>query len=328
MKLLNYLKDLSEYNSVGDTMIRLNGINSIIKKLIDEIKSEKGYGSIKIIINNLNKHRRTIDNWRYNDSPPPISSVLNLLKLWKDICKKSQLELEYLTDMIFSKSSYFSIAKGKKILLPKEVTPKMAYLLGYTMGDGCLVDYLKRKRNVGCFKYEIKIASATEEFAGTLNKLFNDVFSIKGKIYKTKNKCLVLVIQSKVLYIFFNKILKMPIGKKKGKLKIPLIIRKASNEIKKNFIAGFFDADGCVYIKRKYISVSQADNNFLKELAEIFNGLGIKTRKIYKTEKELGITFSVSIRWCSVERFIDQIPILEKSKVKKINELRQQLALK
>ena len=248
------------------------------------------------------------------------------MDLWKVYCNKSELELKNMTESIFLEVSHFSVAKGRKVMLPRETNSKLAYLLGYTMGDGCLVDYLKRKVSTGSFKYEIKIASTTEDFAkNVLNPLFKNSFGIKGNIYKTNSECFVLYIQSKVLYVFLNKIFEFPIGKKKGKLIVPRLIKKSEYEIKKSFVAGFFDADGHVYIKNKEIAFTQADRRFLEELSEILNDIGINTRRIYQFKKEFGTTYSLTLKWNSVGRFVEDIPILYPDKVDKINELRRLL---
>ena len=107
----------------------------------------------------------------------------------------------------------------------------------------------------------------------------------------------------------------MPLGKKKGKLIIPEIINDASSEIKTNFIAGFFDADGCIYVKRKYISIVQADRKILESLSYLIKDLGLSTRKIYTTKKELGVTYDLSISWKSVKEFLEIIPFKDLKKI-------------
>ena len=104
-------------------------------------------------------------------------------------------------------------------------------------------------------------------------------------------------------------------GKKKGKLRISEVILGASDEIKINFIAGFFDADGCIYVKRKNISIVQADRKILESLSYLLNSLNISTRKIYKTKKELGVTYDLSISWKSVKDFLEMTPFKDLKRI-------------
>jgi len=127
------------------------------------------------------------------------------------------------------------------------------------------------------------------------------------------------------LYLFFNKKCDIPIGKKKGKLIIPKIISDGSKKIKFAFIAGFFDADGCIFEKQKYISFTQADKKFLMNLSNLLNSLRISTRPIYVTRKELGITYTFSIRFKALKIFLDNIKVVHPDRVRRMNKLKNMI---
>jgi intein/homing endonuclease len=321
MKLKNYLRELLEWRKVDEQEIRICGVEKLLRKIYCEIKARKGWGSAKIVYKHLNIPRRTFYGW-LNGSPIPISKFFELTNLWRLILNKSTID--DVSGLAFKESQYFSVARGKKVRLPKEVNVELAYLLGYLLGDGCLVDFRKKKFRTGNFKYEIKLASDREDFAANVIKfLFKKIFGLDIRIYQTKHKMVEIFAQSKVLYVFLNKVCDVPIGKKKGKLTIPSIVKKSSEKIKAAFIAGFFDADGCIHEKEKLIYFGQADENFLKEISQLLEELSILTRPIYKKEKKLGTTYELGLRWNSLQRFIDIIPLLHPDRIRRANKLKK-----
>jgi len=316
---MNYLRDNMIQN--WSKFLRMNDINDILQKMYFEIKKCKGRGISKLYMQYFNIGRRTMYDWLNGKSPIPIFQFLKFVKLWKSFCKKSNTEEVAIIDLTFTRCTNFSVAKGRKVKLPTQMTTDLAYLIGYTIGDGCLSGNNLIKRS----QFRVRIASDTKQFLEqTIDSLFTSLFSIKGKMYKISNsRCYEYSIQSKVLYLFFNKICDIPIGKKKGKLIIPKIILRSSKKIKFAFVSGFFDADGCIYEKQKLINFAQADKGFLEELSDLLNDLGINTRPIYTKNKELGITYELSIRFNSLQNFLDNIKFKQPNRIFRANNLRK-----
>lgn len=324
MKFKNYLEILLE--SGIDNEIRIGGIQHLISEIVLDIKNKLGYGSIKRIIQNLKVARRTFNGW-IEKHPIPISKFYQLLYVWQTICNRTLGDVRPMINRAFLECSYFSVSRGKKAKLPKLLTSELSYLIGYIMGDGCLVDIWKRKKSTGNFKYEIKIATDTKEFAKFLLRMIKRIFDVKCYIYKCNSKCYEIFIECKVVYLFLNKLCEIPMGKKKGKLKIPKIILNSSKEIKYAFIGGFFDADGCIFEKQKFISFTQADRGFLIDLSNLLENLGINTRPIYTTKKELGITYTFSIRFKSLKSFLDNVKVVHPDRIRRANNLRDILTM-
>lgn len=324
---VNYLKELSKSKQDRNEDIRLNGVDYLFREIFDEVKSVKGHGYIKFVINSLNVRRRIIDNWRFDISPIPITVLFDLLELWKNTCNKSQIDFDDKFDKFFYNTKSFSVRKGHNVKLPMVLTPKFAYILGYLLGDGCLKDYRKYIFKRGTPQYPIHFASDSYHFANKiLCPYFSEVFGINPRIYKmSTEECFEILIGSKVIYYFLNKVCDMPLGKKKGKLVIPSIIKQAPKEIQVNFVAGFFDADGCIYVKRKEIGIAQADKRFLEELSKLIKSFGIETRKIYTQRKEWGTTYSLTISWNSTKKFLKDIPLLKENNVNKAKEVMNKL---
>ncbi|MBU3896945.1 MAG: hypothetical protein KJ697_03365 [Nanoarchaeota archaeon] len=311
---------LSNYDRNDE--IRMCDISNITKNLYSEIKKEHGKGIIKLTTMSFGVPRRTVSNWINGTSPIPISKFFQLINIWKGVCRKSEDEKNKIIESAFKENEYFSVAKGKIVKLPKEITEELSYIIGYIIGDGCLVDIWKPKMRTGNFKYMIEIASDTVKFANKFNKFINNQFDLKANIYKTNSKCFEIYIQSKVLFIFLNKICGIPMGKKKGQLKIPDIIYNGSKEIKNAFIAGFFDADGCIYEPDKKIIFAQADRMFLEELKLFTERLNMQSGKISTRVKEFGITYDFSLKVDSIPTFLNNTPLQHPNRIKRANNMR------
>lgn len=324
----NYLKPLSQFDNLGQTDIRLSKVDELICSLLIDIRKVKGHGHKKFVRKLLNMPQRTFCSLISGSSPIKIMTVEQILTIWKMVCNKSKKDYDKIFDLFFYQTNYFSIARGKKAKLPKKATPEFAYLLGFTMGDGCLVDINKTLKRRGAI-YPVKLASDTRKFAEEiLNPLFKKIFDIDGHIYNIKgNKCKEFSFSSKVVYVFLHNICEMPLGEKKGKLRVPKIIKNSSDEVKMNFIAGFLDSDGYVYVKRKDVAVTQGDKRFLEEMKELIENLGFKTRKIYTQHKEWGTTYSLSLSWKSVHDFAKATPSRHFEKSRKLKEVEKMCIL-
>ena len=308
MKLKNYLKDLCQEDTPNHNNIRMGDIQCKIDEILLDIKQVIGHGYVKFVYSNMQVPRRTFSAWRCGSSPIPLPFLLSLLNTWKETCNKGKKSVDLKLSECFNQENYFSVMFGHKVKLPKFLNVKLAYLLGNLFGDGWLTDYKKRIETRGKPEYPIGFASGTFGFLEeVIAPYFKELFGVDLKVYKQGN-CFTGKISAKPVYFFLHKICEMPLGKKKGKLKIPKIIKTATKEIQRNFIAGFFDADGCLYVKRKNVSVTQADDQILNEFAELINSLGIITGKIHKTQKEFGITYNLTISWKSVKEFLEMIP--------------------
>lgn len=319
MLLENYLENFYE---IKDNEVRVFGVKPIMIKIVNDVKSVVGWKYIKFLSSTMHIPRRTLHGWLSASSPIPIPKLFTLFKIWEKVCGKTDLNVAELWDSTFLISNGFSVARGKKITLPKELTPNLAYFVGYIIGDGCLVDIKKFKKRTGNYKYVIEIASDTKAFAeNILNRLCEGLFGLKPKIYNTNSKCFEVFIQSKVLFLYLNRLFEIPMGKKKGKLHVPQLISHAPKKIRLAFFAGLFDADGTIFEKDKLISITQADKNFLTEVQKLVNELGLETRSIIKSVKKEGITYNFSIRSKSLKKFLESINFYHPNRIYRSSKL-------
>ena len=113
---------------------------------------------------------------------------------------------------------------------------KLSYILGFFIGDG----------NLGN-GYIIRAVEENKEFIEEYSKIFFDIFQKMPKIYFDKfNNSYVAYVHSKRIWKHFVNILEVPPGTKSRIVAIPRIISDSSETVKKEFIAGIFDAEGSI----------------------------------------------------------------------------------
>lgn len=245
VKLRNYLLRL-------DGTVYIHGISGILSELHKKKKNE--------ILPEIKKraHISTYYYWLSGKSPIKIKDL-------KFLSKFDSL----LLDKTFSSDVEFS-AHQKKCILPKEMSPELAYLLGAIDGDG----------HIHKTKYEVQLTGDSEEYFSVISKLFKKLFGVDSHLIKEDTFCRIYIASKPVhsfLSIFHAK------GNKTGKLKIPKIIF-GHKELLKEYLAGLFDTDGCLSridhgTKQKYFSFAQKDKRFTFEVHRALIELGINANR-------------------------------------------------
>src|SRR3989344_7481630 len=101
----------------------------------------------------------------------------------------------------------------KQSKLPKSYSYELAYLTGFIAGDGHV-----SKRSV------IKLVNDSRfVIHEVLPKFLHLVFGAELSLY-TESKYYIAELNSKPIHTFFSKVIGLPIGKKKGKLRVPNFI--------------------------------------------------------------------------------------------------------
>ena len=174
-----------------------------------------------------------------------------------------------------------------KIQLPTHINPKLAYLIGYLYGDGGLKDIRRSYKISKRFEHKIIVGDEFEtQIINIINPLFQQLFNLHTKIRYEKIKKGIKIYYinptSKVIYRFLTNVFNFPEGPKKGKLKIPYLIKNSNKRIKLWFIKGLLDADGDVRAMEKFsdlnkkhksprIKLRMADKNFICEIKDLIN---------------------------------------------------------
>ena len=122
---------------------------------------------------------------------------------------------------------------------------KLALFLGMLVGDGSISN---RKNGFGYPTYSVAFWNTRREYVDLFSNLNSDLFDSEGKInprHRPNKKVLYeFRIYSKPIFDYLVDDVGIPSGKKAAIVKIPKIILKSNNEVKKYFFLGLFLTDG------------------------------------------------------------------------------------
>ena len=181
-------------------------------------------------------------------------NVPDLLK----IIEKKKLRMVAVQQSI----KYYSTPRSPyKITLPSYLCGDLAYLIGVIIGDGTIVSPVKRKR--GGYRWRILITGEHDPLEFFANIVVG-LFDYEPKVHKDprKKNTYSLVINSKVIYRYFTRVLGLNIGAKEEEYGVAKIV--SSSKLFRYFLAGLFDTDGCVTARA--VKISQQSRLFLSEL--------------------------------------------------------------
>jgi intein/homing endonuclease len=166
-------------------------------------------------------------------------------------------------DKIYDQKDILFTAKKRKVNLPREIGPELAYFYGYLQGDGCLTSD----------KRGMTFTDEYPEQIQKINELSMKLFGFNGLIYSRMSANALkpyyhLEIKSVVVSSFLHHILGINRGIKSN-LHIPTIIAK-NEELCKYYLAGLFDADGTLpknpeKAKQLFIDITMKDRGFIRQ---------------------------------------------------------------
>lgn len=202
------------------------------------------------------------------------------------------------------------------VIIPKELTLELAYLLGFQMGDG----YLKAIRRNSTVDYLIcydghKI-NEWQFYEEYLRPLLKKLFNVNVKLVEG-NKTVRIYFRSKAALTFLNLTCGVPLSPKKD-MKIPYIILQSSQEMKAAFLRGLADTDFSLVFKKKgnypVIDHGTNDSTFHESIKQLLSELGFTFySKSFETMRNNTkcITYRVNIngkknlsRWMNIVGFL------------------------
>jgi len=189
--------------------------------LVDDIKRERNLTTLKIA-KLIDINPRSFYYYLEGKRPIPAKHLSLLLDL-------SEQKIVALLDIFEVYSLWVSCGSGirkKLVKIPLCVSLDLFYLLGYLFGDGCLHSQ----------KWIVSFVDEYSEQILKVNRLFRNLFYVKGVLIESKGKT-ELRVYSKALLLFFNKIFNMTRGEKKGLLYLPPILQKLPLSYSLSFFA-------------------------------------------------------------------------------------------
>lgn len=193
--------------------------------------------------------------------------------------------------------------KPSNCTLPKTLSVELAYLLGYSYGDGYV-----EKNEYGSRSLELACSNDHPIVKMKLKKCCKWVFDYDMKNSDGDGDLEVLGIYNKAIVSFLehNNLLKQ----KSKDIKFPNLVQKASPEVQEAFIAGYFDADGYASGGKKGYCFASISLEFLKSVQVVLSTLGIASKIHFEDRSDKGwntLYSLVVVGKTSQERFVKHI---------------------
>lgn len=212
-----------------------------------------------------------------------------------------------------------NIGKIQKIPLNKET----AYLAGVIVGDGHISNATKSKKDKSP-DYRIHIEVCEEEFLKTIYEMIISIIKTKSPVKKktkeNKQDLFYFQFRNKSFHYFLTVDLEISKGKKSHIVRVPEKIFTSIN-LQRHFLAGLFDTDGGR--RGKGIGFTSASKGLVDDTSQILENIDIIHRKEKwmnkKYEKEY---FGIRIPQKEIDKFLNIVPVQNKTKLKKIQTLR------
>ncbi|MFA5931424.1 MAG: LAGLIDADG family homing endonuclease [archaeon] len=268
MQFSNYLLNIAlpdenlEKVFATEFPIYITGVNKILSSLVNEIKENTTQNSLQLIASELKNDSTSVRCWLTGYNPTPILKAYKILKIWKSVCGKTEVEFETKWDFLFQNVSGYNSRRMPKVKLTKSLSNDLAYVIGFFLADGHIKNVDKLVQRGKYPEYTIAFYDKSADFLKKIEAIFVKEFSAKCNLHYAEDKkgswyCLRCT--SKPIHRFFIEVLGLPFGYKQGRVCAPEIIKQASVDAQKEFISGFCDGEGCVGISTKnpYFEVAQ-----------------------------------------------------------------------
>ena|SRR3989344_81065 len=195
---------------------------------------------------------------------------------------------------IISKNNKAIITKArfgpsKPTRIPFVFDEELSFFVAAIIGDGHL------RKN----KCQISIELSDEKLLKYLQKICNEKFDRIFNIHlikkrKGRKQMFYLIIDSKAIYEFLNKLFEIPFGSKSNIVCVPKIILNSTKSIKSAFLLGIMATEGGN--RRRGVGLSTSSKRLWEDLILLFEDVGInvlKDRWVYQKYKKeyYGISF-------------------------------------
>jgi len=212
-------------------------------------------------------------------------------------------------EILITKSDNVSIycrsKRGPKkiVKIPVYLNPSLSFLAGIIIGDGHL--------SKSGFKITVEMVS--KELLEVILDEFQNTFRLNLKLKKDNDRRLnrkqrwIIEFHSKAIWSLFNIVFDIPYGKKSEVVKVPKIISNSTKDCCRNFILGYFLADGG--FKKNVIAFCSISKRLIYEVQDLLSNFGISSSvNKFKNKKFNREFFELSIRGGNIDKFINIFP--------------------
>ncbi len=210
----------------------------------------------------------------------------------------------------------------KGLQLPVQLTEILAEDIGIMVGDG----HVGVHTHNGCTNYEICVSGDAitdyDYLSGYVNQLKKRLYHLDFSLFFVGKRRSEFRLQtySKGLVGFYSQV-GLPLGKKIN-IRVPEIIRKGNQKIKKAFLRGFGDTDGGLILRKKYkafayypsIKLASSSKPLIEDICEILIEIGFSytvsfdLRSLQSKTGKLSILHEISLNGMEkVEKWMAEI---------------------
>ncbi|MBI5222884.1 hypothetical protein HY990_00525 [Candidatus Micrarchaeota archaeon] len=312
----NYLVDLLDSDDKKESSLYLNNAGWLVREIwCDLLLYSPNFNQTRLSLSialGISNNSGALYAYKNNRKAISIETLLILLYFWKHCLNKSDADLHKRLDEFFYREDWTlsTHSKNQKTRVPKVISPKLAYLMGWMVGDG----HLKKSHN-----YLVKLSEkSTDQLNFVLKPLFKELFDINVPIFRRYKNGYALQVGSKPIYRFFKNVLQLKTGK------IPDLVWHFDALNKRYFLMGVFDAEGHVICSStcRRVAISQKDPVFLEQLRIIGSSLGVLFNSPVKHVTRLGVWYSINLgSTVQTRNFASHVGSLHVEKSKKLEKL-------
>lgn len=211
----------------------------------------------------------------------------------------------------------------KKQITKFELNNKTAYLTGVILGDGHLAKGNKSKTSK--FKdYKIDLDFSDIQFLKHTLLLIKSIAptTTQAKNYEkriNRKPRLRIQLRNKELFTFFSEQMEIPQGAKSSIIKTPELIKNSNSDIKKYFLAGYFDTDGGV--RGDTLGFTTASITMQKDVSQLLKELNIKhSLERWINKKYNKVYYGIKLKRSEIDKFLNILPLRNFEKLSRIRQ--------
>lgn len=171
----------------------------------------------------------------------------------------------------------------KNLILPKKITPQLAYFCGVLAGDGNIG--FREKKKEYCIKCVGNPADEIKYYKEIIKPLIKNLFNLEIEPkFHDKKTTYGFSLYSKSVVKYLTETIGLPLGKKYDKLSIPKMFLK-NKVLVRNFICGVADTDFHLRIRKGYYPVICGASKSKSFMEEIKHCLEKESFRVYMYER-------------------------------------------
>lgn len=246
-RILNYREQL--YARGRNLLLKFNHIIELIR--------EQHNLSLNQLAKDFGVSVKQLRKWRYGETPIP-------LRILKMLTEGNSLQMD-----IENEIEYISSSRGKKVKIPRKISPLLIEILGRFSGDGSCGIYN------GDYKWSLK--EEGKRFVRANLRDMETIFGIGG-IYIDYDTYAENLIRSKPLVLLFQQIFDYTEGfEKTYHIEPPYFLDYIDWDNRKLFTTGLIDTEGSFYYTNQsyYFEIHMVNEYLVNEVALAFDEFDI-----------------------------------------------------